>query len=244
MTQILSQPPDLRPALQAAVDEAQQCIGGAGTWFDAATRVAIAAESRQAKHCGLCQIRKEALSPFTVQGEHEHLNALSPLVVDVVHRLVTDSGRLTESWVQEKISEGLAEEEYVEIIGIVATQIGLDTLNRGIGVAFSPMLQAQAGQPSRRRPAGAVKDLAWVATLSVDSIEDDDPQIFAKHGAVNIHRAISLVPREAINFFDLDVELYLKDHEIRDFENEYRAISHAQIELIAARTSALNGCYY
>lgn len=45
------------------------------------------------------------------------------------------------------------------------------------------------------------------------------------------------MPQEAINFFDLDVELYLKDDEIRDFDNEYRAISHAQIELIAGRTA-------
>ena len=47
-----------------------------------------------------------------------------------------------------------------------------------------------------------------------------------------------------INFFDLDVELYLKDHEIRDFGREYRALSHPQIELLAGRVSALNGCYY
>ena len=47
-----------------------------------------------------------------------------------------------------------------------------------------------------------------------------------------------------VDLFDLDVELYLKDHEIRDFAHEHRAISHAQIELIAGRASALNRCYY
>ena len=65
------------------------------------------------------------------------------------------------------------------------------------------------------------------------------------HGSPkNIHRALSLVPQEVINFFDLDVELYLKDHEIRDFGREYRALSHPQIELLAGRVSALHGCYY
>jgi AhpD family alkylhydroperoxidase len=29
-----------------------------------------------------------------------------------------------------------------------------------------------------------------------------------------------------------------------DFANEYRAISHAQIELIAGRVSVLNQCFY
>jgi hypothetical protein len=55
---------------------------------------------------------------------------------------------------------------------------------------------------------------------------------------------VSLVQQEVFNFFDLDVELYLKDHEIRDFAHEYRAISHAQIELIAGRASVLNRCFY
>jgi AhpD family alkylhydroperoxidase len=31
---------------------------------------------------------------------------------------------------------------------------------------------------------------------------------------------------------------------MRDFSREYRAISHAQIELLAARVSALNRCLY
>ena len=62
--------------------------------------------------------------------------------------------------------------------------------------------------------------------------------------AVFLTSALSLVPQEVINFFDLDVELYLKDHEIRDFTREYRALSHAQIELLSGRVSSLNGCYY
>jgi len=31
---------------------------------------------------------------------------------------------------------------------------------------------------------------------------------------------------------------------MRDFDNEYRAIDHAQIELVAGRVSALNQCVY
>ena len=81
-------------------------------------------------------------------------------------------------------------------------------------------------------------------TLAPEDVGTRDPNPYPVHGDKNIHRALSLVPQEVFNFFDLDVELYLKDHEIRDFETEYRAISHAQIELIAGRTSALAGCFY
>jgi hypothetical protein len=38
--------------------------------------------------------------------------------------------------------------------------------------------------------------------------------------------------------------LYLRGDQMRDFGTEYRAISHAQIEMIAGRVSALNQCLY
>jgi hypothetical protein len=103
---------------------------------------------------------------------------------------------------------------------------------------------AVAGQPIRHRPAGAKRDLAWVSTLYPRDVGPEDPNPFPVHGDKNIHLALSLVPQEVFNFFDLDVELYLKDHEIRDFSREYRAIRHRQIELIAARASAINRCFY
>ena len=72
----------------------------------------------------------------------------------------------------------------------------------------------------------------------------DDPGPYTIHGDKNIHRALSLVPQEVLNFFDLDVELYLKDQQIRDFDHQHRALSHAQIEILAGRVSSLNGCFY
>jgi hypothetical protein len=60
----------------------------------------------------------------------------------------------------------------------------------------------------------------------------------------NIHRAMSLVPAEVRSFFDLCEHHYLGPLEMRDFGREYRAITHAQIELLAARVSALNRCFY
>ncbi len=66
----------------------------------------------------------------------------------------------------------------------------------------------------------------------------------ASLGAVNIHRALSLVPEEVKGFFDLDTAQYLPDAALRDFATEYRDLTHAQIELLAARVSAINRCHY
>ena len=62
--------------------------------------------------------------------------------------------------------------------------------------------------------------------------------------AVNIHRALSLVPAEVAGFFDLDPAHYLPDAVLRDFGTEYQALTHAQIEFLAARISAISQCFY
>ncbi len=68
--------------------------------------------------------------------------------------------------------------------------------------------------------------------------------LYANLSGVHIHQALSLVPAEVAGFFDLDAVHYLPDAALRDFGHEYRAITHAQIELLAARVSVLNQCFY
>ena len=231
----------IRDSLAREMEVAWDRLAGPGTWWTGAERLAIAAEARHAKDCRLCQRRKEALSPYTVDGEHDALDQLAPAAVEAIHRLVTDAGRITEKWLR---SLDLEETKYVEIIGVISVLTGLDILHDALGLPLTQLPAAMPGEPVRHKPQGAKRNLAWVETLAPEDVEAGDPDPYPLHGDKNIHRGISLVPQEVINFFDLDVELYMKDDEIRDFDTEYRAISHAQIELIAGRTSALAGCFY
>ena len=115
----------------------------------------------------------------------------------------------------------------------MATITALDTFDETLGAPLRKLPEAGGGMPVRRAPAGAKRDLAWVPTVAPEDLSRDDLDPYARHGHLNIHRALSLVPQEVVHFFDLDVALYLNDKEIRDFDNEYRALSHAQIELMA-----------
>lgn len=243
----------MRESLAREVEVAWGRLASPGTWWTGAERLAIAAEARHAGNCGLCQQRMAALSPYTVAGEHDTATNLPPAAVEAIHRIVTDAGRITERWILSLIEGGdmpaseetrLEETEYVEIIGVIAVLTGLDKLHQALGLPLRDLPPPVPGEPGRHRPAGAKRNLAYVATLAPEDVGPEDPNPYPLHGDKNIHRGVSLVPQEVFNFFDLDVELYLKDHEIRDFEHDFRAISHAQIELIAGRTSALNGCYY
>jgi alkylhydroperoxidase family enzyme len=236
----------IRDDLLTQIDTAWERLRRPGTWWNGSERLAIAAEARRAETCALCRERKTALSPYTVDGEHQHPGILPDAAVEAIHRLRTDAGRITETWLRALLDDSgdLSEAQYVEIVAIVAIVTALDTFDDALGRPRRPLPQVIDGAPTRHRPAGARRDLAWVSTLAPEAVGSDDPNPYPVHGDKNIHRALSLVPQEVFNFFDLDVELYLKDHEIRDFAHEYRAISHAQIELLAARVSALNGCYY
>ena len=127
----------------------------------------------------------------------------------------------------------LARTSLVLVILLVAISSYLRLDHSGIGCEPWPACYGNIGIQ------GAAPDIAWVPTVRPETLGPDDPNPYAVHGEKNIHRALGLVPAEVRAFFDLDVELYLTDQEIRDFDREPRALDHAQIELLAGRVSAL-----
>ncbi len=236
----------VRDNIAAAQGRAWDRLGEAGTWLTGVERIAIAAEARNAPACELCRARKQALSPHGVPGSHDHLGQLSPLEVEQIHRICTDPGRLGRSWYLGLRDGGMAEERYVETLGVIATTVAIDTFTKGLGMDPWPLPTPRPGAPSRRRPIAARQDLAWVATLPpADAVGTPDEDLYAgRPTAAHIYQAMSLVPAEVKGFFDLVTNQYLPPAAMTDFDNEYRAINHAQIELVAGRISALNQCVY
>jgi hypothetical protein len=238
-------PAPIRADLAAAHARAWARIARPGTWWDGPARVAIAAETRQAPLCALCRRRKDALSPLAVEGAHDSLGQLPEPAIEVVHRVRTDPGRLGKGWYRNVIARGLSAEQYVEIVSIVAHVVAIDTMARGLGLDPLPLPDPEPGLPTRRRAASARPGGAWVPWLEPADASGDDAAIYpSDRPPANIMKAMSLVPDEVRSFFDLVAHQYLPGEVMRDFAHEYRAISHAQIELLAARVSALNRCLY
>ena len=95
----------IRSALFHAIEDAWGRVGQPGTWWSGGERVAIASECRRADACDFCSRRKAALSPYTVDGQHETDGVLPADAVEAIHRLKTDAGRITEAGVRE-LGEG------------------------------------------------------------------------------------------------------------------------------------------
>jgi alkylhydroperoxidase family enzyme len=234
----------VRADLKAAHREILEHVRSPGTWWDGAQRVALVSEARQALACRLCTDRKAALSPASVRGTHDTLSALPANVVEVVHRIRTDPARLSRAWFDGIMASGLSDAEYVEIVGVVALTAGVDYFARSLGVTPLPLPAPLPGAPTRRRPASARGGTAWVPMIAPEDATGSEADLYGDAPVVpNIVRALSLVPDEVRALWRSSNAHYLPVAQIPD-PSARRALDRMQMELVAARVSALNQCFY
>ena len=215
-----------------------------GTWWTGAERAAIAAASRAASRCRLCRARKADLSPHTRSGRHDGDGALPELVVDTVHRIRTDSARLSRGWFEQVAAAGLQETRYVELVAVTALGAGIDYFARAAGIPPLTLPPSVAGDPFCRRPWGAKPGIAWVPMIAPEDASGDEAGLYGSGQFIpNIMRALSLVPAEVRALRLTSAAHYVPTEHIPD-PTWRRALDRPQIELVAARVSALNGCFY
>jgi hypothetical protein len=214
-------------------EQAVSLFGQAGTWLGGKNRTAIWAEARHAADCELCLASKQALSPYALSGKHSTCTDLSTNIIEVVHRIKNDSGRLTKRWFDEQIATGLSREEYVEILSLVATSIILDSYSKSMGLSDYIIPTPQGGEPSRILNPDVIDEGAWLPMTKAE-------QQVEEHGLPdipNIARAMGLVPSGMMHFFGAMRAHY-------SLVGDDFGISRSQIELIAARVSSHNECFY
>jgi hypothetical protein len=232
--------PELLPALETAIAQ----LGQPGDWLDGAQRLAVAREARRAWSCGVCAERIAALSPYAIEGEHDSDGDLPADWVDAIHRVVTDSGRLTETWLRSHLAGGMAEDEYVEIVSVTIITTVIDTFALGIGIDPPDLPEATAGIPDRYRRADARPGPGWVSTIAPEDAAADFADFYDNDSHFYIRRSLTLRPQEVRRFWNLMNPLYMEDPRVHELDGLTRGINRAQIEYLAARASMLLGCYY
>jgi len=237
-------PATTRDDIRAALPIARQRLAEPGAWLTGAERVAIAAEVRRAWDCALCKERNAALSPYAVAGEHDHLGALPAAWLDIVHPLTTDSGRLTRGWYQGIRDAGVGEDEFVEIVSVAIIAVTMDSFCVGVGMEPSALPEPVAGEPKRVRAEEATPGPGWVSTIAPEDVRPHMAEYYANESYFYIRRSLTLVPEELPKFWDLMTPLYMSDPRIEELGDLQRSINRGQIEFLAARSSALLGCYY
>ena len=233
----------VREDIVSAQQRAWARLSRAGSWLTGDERVKVMAETRHARTCATCEKIKYALSPFAITDPHDAGTDLPENWVNMIHLIVADPGRLTHGWYKKTLDSGIPATHFIEIVSVIAHTTAIDTFAKGIGVPVRTLPKAEEGEPSHYRPKEARQHQAWAPNIAWDEFGPNEADYFVGPEA-NIRRALTLVPDEARGFFDVASAQYLSGPQMRDFSEEFRAITHLQIELLAARVSALNQCTY
>ncbi len=238
----------IRAELTASHDRVWQQLAAPGTWLTGTERVAVGRELRTARNCQSCQERKTSLSPGAIKGHHETVNQDMPTArVELIHKLVTDPGRITRSWVRELLAGGMEDTEYVEIAGLVSAVTVVDTFHAALGLPLRPLPDPDPGKPTRQRPRTAAPADTYVPTIAPDALADDYTDLYDTRLFVpNVHRAFSLVPEATRVANHLMASHYFPYEQVpryTDADHDY-AIDKMQMELLASRVSMHNDCFY
>jgi len=238
-------PIPIRADLPAAHRRAWERLAVAGCWWTGEQRVAIARQVRLARVCALCAAGRQTLTASAVEGRHEGSGALPAAAVEAVHRLVTDASRITRDWFESVQREGLSDAHYVELIGVVTTVLCIDGFHAAMGLPPEPLPAPRGGAPSQRRPAAARQEMGFVPTIPSGEATGSEADLYPGARVPNVVRALSLVPDAVRQLRELSAAQYLPLQQVTDVRSEPgRALSRAQIELVAGRVSAQNECFY
>ena len=238
-------PHPIRPDIGEAYRADWAVLAQPGTWWTGEERVAIAQESRTALTCAFCAERKSALSPYTLEGKHHSDTNLPERVVDVVHRIVTDQSRITQSFIDDNDANGLSKGAYVELVGIVVAMFSIDEFHRALGLPVETLPQPMPGEPSRYQPAHLSEDMGFVPSVPADGAVGNEADLWTPGMSANVVRALSLVPNALREWREIAAVQYLALEKMRGwFQDESRSINRLQMELVAGRVSAINECFY
>ncbi len=200
----------LRPSMLAGMQREWTRLAQPGTWWTGVERVAIATVARDAVH-----------------GSNTSSPALHSVVTDMVARVATSPHAIERAAVDSLAEHGVRLEAFVELVGITARLIAVDTTIRGIGAAPAPLPSPIEGQPSRHVEPRAKRRSAHVPMI----------------GAAGATTALSSVAAEDAAQADLHGALYLHYAEMGDL-TIVKEIPRWQMELAATTTSWINHCVY
>ncbi|SDX98939.1 hypothetical protein SAMN05661080_01950 [Modestobacter sp. DSM 44400] len=169
-------------------------------------------------------VAAEARTARTFADAHSELP--EPLI-EAAQSVSAAAHLITREWVVDLVARGVTIEQYVEVVGVVSRLAAVDSYLRGIGAQEEPL-----PEPTPGRPTGEHENRVRWRQAFVPTAPEDGARF-----------ALSAVPVEEHARDQLHAVLYLSTEQMADFT--YRGVlSRAQMELLAARVSLLNDCFY
>ena len=150
-------------------------------------------------------------------------------IADNVARVAAEAMATRQSHVEAWTASGRDILAYVELVSVVAQIASIDSYRIGLGANLDPLPEPVGGEPTPEVAEGASMMNAWVPTV----------------GVALAPTALSALPREKATKAALGAAWYLTDDVIHKYDVEPgRELTRSQMELVAARTSWLNECFF
>ncbi len=231
----------VRPEVTTAHEAALDSFRRPGTWWTGTQRAEIVAEARRAR------IEAGVQSPdgFSDQGPGA-LADLPEAARKAARDLAVAPKNIDRAFYDGIVPDGLTDAEYVETVSVTARATDLDVFARGIGAPMAEVGEPKDGEPSRNRPDGANDDIAFAPMIHNGRRGGEAGKaLYGGEMMPNILRATSLVPDEFRHVVSIVLPQYVSLDQFMnlDYTND-PSISRTQMELVAGRISAINGCFY
>ena len=222
---------NVRDDLAEAHRLAWEHIAAPGSWWSGTARVELAETAL------LAIADADPLPPWGRVTSTGQLGAdlVAPVAAhDLVYRLTRHAGTMTSD-AYRAAAEELGELPYVEVCAIVSTVAAVAHFCRNVGIPVPPLPAPTAGEPTGRRPER-------LARARYNWVPGADPAV----QVAAVVQAYTAVPDEQRNTWRMADAQYMPEPEMVDpaWSRRPGGLSRAQMELVAARLTAMRDCFY
>lgn len=197
-----------------------QAIARAGSFWSDGNRIEIAKQARVAR------VQRSELSFNRSYPD----STLSSDALEAVRKVAADAGKIDRSWASKQIA-ALGEGPYAEMVSVVASVTAIDAFSEALGRPNEPLPSAAGGSCSQDK------------SESTTDIGGYLPMVDPWEGP-NVSRALSLVPTANQLFMTNVSSMYGGNGGGFNDMVWNGPLSRPQAELLAARVSSINECFY
>lgn len=213
----------VRGGVVESQDRVWEAIGRPGSWWSGLERVEIATQARAAR---LARVDP----PWLRKNLPDPGGRLPEIAVELIRTIAADASKIDRTWAEARVTQ-LGDAAYVELAAVTVLVCAIDTFADALGVDCEPLPIPAEGDPDHERNEAVADEGAFV------------PMQVPWQGP-NVGRALSLVPSQNSLFMGLVLQMYGGPGLFTEMVWEGTPLSRPQSELLAARVSAVNECFY
>ena len=215
---------------EAMIESFNACwerIAEPGEWWTGKERIAIVEEVRKARDNAPSK-KAQSLSDLSIEASP----VISPLVTEIVWKVTNNAHEIEEKWAKEAITL-IGEGKYSELVSLVVNIVPVDIFCLLLGRPVVSLPVPKNGKPTKSVPEGLSDGGAFLPWHTENWV------------GPNVARALSFVPKDNALRMKLVESMYAgADKFISMIWDDNEPLSRSQVEIIAARTSSINECFY